>query len=112
MIPNLHTRADDVVSLTVCLLPLPPSLPGNWKIEEVRLIALSREADLSLSLSLSLSEIAVPLKGRERGTEQQKQQRLVTGRRYTTYTHQCCPGPVNRNSTASVHWLKENLDLT
>lgn len=75
--------------LSACFPSLPPSLPGNWKIEEVRLIALSREADLSLS--------AMPLKGRERGMEQQ---RFVTGRRYATYTHQCYPGPVNRNSTA------------
>ncbi len=56
MIPNLHTRADDVVSLTACLRPLPPSLPRNWKIEEVRLIARSLEADLFISLSLSLGD--------------------------------------------------------
>jgi hypothetical protein len=41
--------------LSACFPSLPPSLPGNWKIEEVPLIARSREADLSLSLSLSLS---------------------------------------------------------
>jgi hypothetical protein len=103
MIPYLHTRADDVVSLTACLRPVPPSLPGNWKIEEVRLIARSLEADLFLSLPLSLGDRDAAEGKRERAMEQQKQQRLVTGRSYTTYTYQCCPGPVNRNSTASVH---------